>query len=75
MLTKGIEHALQHFVSPREMAKSLGITVDRLSSILRYRKLLKPIEIFGRNRRHWYVERAVEVYREIKDMEQLNEKK
>ena len=67
MLTEGIEHALQHFVSPREMAKSLGITVDHLSSILRYRKLLKPIEIFGRNRRHWYVERAVEVYREIKN--------
>jgi hypothetical protein len=67
MLTEGIEHALQHFVSPREMAKSLGITVDRLSSILRYKKLLKPIEIFGRSRRHWYVDKAVAVFKAIKD--------
>ena len=67
MVTEGIEHALQHFVSPREMAKSLGLSVERLGRIIREKKLLKPIEIFGRNRRHWYVERAVEVYREIKN--------
>ena len=67
MVTEGIEHALPHFVSPREMARALGITVDHLSSILRYKKLLKPIEMFSKKRRHWYVERAVEVYRKIKN--------
>jgi hypothetical protein len=68
MLTDGIEHELQHFVSPREMAKSLGLSVERLGRIIREKKLLKPIEIFGRNRRHWYVERAVEVFDKIRRM-------
>ena len=68
MLTDGIEHELQHFVSPREMAKSLGLSVERLGRIIREKKLLKPIEIFGRNRRHWYVERAVEVFDKIRSI-------
>jgi hypothetical protein len=67
MLTDGIEHELQHFVSTREMAKSLGLSVERLGRIIREKKLLKPIELFGRNRRHWYVERAIDVYRKIKN--------
>ena len=66
MLTEGIEHELQHFVSPREMAKSLGLSVDRLSRIIRERKLLKPIELFGKFRRFWYIEKAVAVFRAIK---------
>ena len=67
MLTEGIEHELQHFVSPREMAKSLGLSIERLGRIIREKKLLKPIELFGKFRRFWYVEKAVAVFRAIKD--------
>jgi len=68
MLTDGIEHELQHFVSPREMAKSLGLSVERLGRIIREKKLLKPIELFGKFRRFWYVERAVEVFDKIRSI-------
>ena len=67
MLTEGIQHVREDFVNPREMAKSLGLTVERLGRIIRERKLLKPIELFGKFRRFWYVEKAVAVYRAIKN--------
>jgi hypothetical protein len=68
MLTDGIEHELQNFVSPREMAKSLGLSVERLGRIIREKKLLKPIELFGKFGRFWYVERAVEVFDKIRSI-------
>lgn len=66
MLTEGIEHVREDFVNPREMAKSLGLTVERLGRIIRERKLPAPIAYFSKSRRVWYTKTAVAVYRAIK---------
>lgn len=69
MLTEGIEHVREDFVNPREMAKSLGLTVERLGRIIRERKLPAPIGYFGKSRRVWYTKTAVAVFKAIKGIE------
>lgn len=67
MRTEEIKHGLDHFVSPRELAKSLNLSVERLGRIIRERKLRQPIEMFSSKSRFWYLSTALSIYRVIRN--------
>jgi hypothetical protein len=58
----GLQHAMTGFVSVREMAKCLGVSMERLWVLMKKHKLLKPIPMFSSKRRFWYVKHAHTIF-------------
>lgn len=58
----GLKHAMPNFVAVSEMAKCLGVSMERLWVLMKKHKLLKPIPMFGSTRRFWYVKHGRKIF-------------
>jgi hypothetical protein len=58
----GLQHAMANFVAVSEMAKCLGVSMERLWVLMKKHKLLKPIPMFGSTRRFWYAKHAHKIF-------------
>ena len=59
----GLKHAMTGFVSTREMAKSLNVSMERLWRLIKKHKLQKPIIMFSVDRRVWYLKYARKIFK------------
>ena len=58
----GLKHVMPNFVAVSDMAKCLNVSMERLWRLIKKHKLLKPIPMFGQDRRFWYAKHAHKIF-------------